>query len=281
MKKERYSSRDYLFPLSIQIELPENFRSNNRFLRHLKLLQEFGFYGVELNIADPAKADIKYIQDFFLNFNLKITMLASGLTAKVFDLSLSTSKESIRKRSIHKCKELIDFVAGTKVGIIVGFLKGALSPDSLKVRQLFTESLTEINDYAVTKKVKILIEATNKKETSVINTLAEAVELVTRLNSRYLEILPDTYHMNIEEQDGFNPLQKYKNYYRSLHISDNNRFFPGLGTIQFDVIFNLLRHIEYKNGVAIEGRIKNSFAQDLKDSMEYLIPLLTSVPNNT
>ena len=50
------SPAEYPFPLSIQITLPEAYREKG-FHRWLELLGEFGFSGVELNIAQPERVD--------------------------------------------------------------------------------------------------------------------------------------------------------------------------------------------------------------------------------
>ena len=270
MKKKQYR-----FPLAIQTTLPENYREESVFQQQLQLLQDFGFSGVELNIANPAKADITDLQDFLGQFDLTMTMLASGLTAKTFKLSLSANNETIRKKSVTKCHEMIDFVAGTDAGIIIGFLKGGQTPDMAKARELFAQSLAEIAPYAATKQVKLLIEATNHQETAIANTVAEAVGFIEPFNNPFLRVLPDTYHMALEENSDWEVLRKYSPYFDSLHLSDDNRYFPGLGSIQFDVIIDALKSMNYQGGIAIEGNIKDSFAADIKASMEYLIPLIS------
>jgi sugar phosphate isomerase/epimerase len=254
--------------------LPDNYWEEPAFQQNLKILQDYNFYGVELNIADPGKIDIIDLQDFLQNFNLKMTMFASGLTAKTFDLSLSTEDENVRKKSIIKCKEIIDFVAGTNIGVIIGFLKGTVAANVYQAEKLFKQSLTEISSYVSEKKVNLLLEATNRNETSIANTLQQAVEFIKDFNNPFLQILPDTYHINIEKDD-WKILEKYQNYYKSLHISDDNRYFPGLGSIQFENVIELLKSIGYQGGIAIEGNIRDSFAADIQASMDYLIPIIS------
>jgi sugar phosphate isomerase/epimerase len=269
-------SQRYCFPLSIQTVLPEQYRQDDEFQKNLKTLQEFGFYGVELNIAHPDKVELADVVSFLQEFDLKMTMFASGLTAKTYQLSLSSSDPEIRQRSVKKCQEMIDFVAGTDMGIIVGFLKGGAVPDIPKAKVYFAESIQQISPYAAEKKVPVIIEATNRYESAVSNSIEDAVKFIKDLQNPFMRILPDTYHMNIEEADGFGALEKYAEYYDSFHISDNNRYFPGFGAIKFDEVIQFLKNRGYKGGVAIEGNIKESFIDDVKTSMNYLSPLLKS-----
>jgi len=264
----------YHFPLSIQTVLPEQYRKDDEFQKSLKTLQDFGFYGVELNIAHPNKADLADIQSFLQDFDLKLTMFASGLTAKTYNLSLSSDDPEVRQRSVKKCQAMIDFVEGTDAGIIVGFLKGTAVQDVHQAREHFSKSLQQISPYAADKKVQILIEATNRYESAVANSLEDTVDLIKDLQNPFIRILPDTFHMNIEEADEFAVLTKYANDYNSIHISDNNRHFPGFGAIKFNELIQFLKTHNYQGGLAIEGNIKKSFSEDIKASMEYLRPLL-------
>ncbi|MBD3308014.1 TIM barrel protein [candidate division KSB3 bacterium] len=265
----------YHFPLSIQTVLPEHYREDKAFHHHLSTLQQLGLYGVELNMADPQKVDIADVQDFLSTFELKLTMFASGLTAKTFQLSLSSPDPEVRQRSVSKCRDIIDVVEGADAGIILGFMKGPAAPDVHEARARFVESLRAISPYAADKQVPILVEATNRYESAVANSLADTVELIQEFDNPFIRILPDTFHMNIEEADALAALAQYASYYDSLHISDNNRFFPGFGAIRFEEYVQFLKDHEYQGGVAIEGNIKESFVDDVTASAEYLRPFLT------
>jgi D-psicose/D-tagatose/L-ribulose 3-epimerase len=271
------SPNPYCFPLSIQTVLPENYRENAECRSNLKTLQKLGFYGVELNIAHPERTNVTEIQTFLQEFDLRFTQLASGLTAKTHQLSLSSADIEVRRKSVQKCHELINFMAGSGAGIIFGFIKGAAVQDRRQAQARFQDSLQQISADARVKQVQILVEATNRYETSVVNTLDEAVQLLQDLDNPFLRTLPDTFHMNIEEADGFGALTKYAAYYDSIHLSDNNRYFPGLGAIKFDELIRFLKTHNYKGGLAIEGNIKTSFIEDVTASMDYLAPLLKYV----
>ena len=268
-------SNPYCFPLSIQTILPENYREDAEFRKNLQTLQEFGFYGIELNMTYPEKVDLADMQRFLQEFDLKFTMLASGLMAKTHQLSLSSSDPDVHRKSVEKCHQLIDFVQGSGAGIILGFLKGAAGQDRLQAQDRFHAALQQISSYTKEKQVPILVEATNRYESSVANTLAEAVALIRDLDNPFLRILPDTFHINIEEANGFDALTRYAAYYDSIHLSDNNRYFPGLGAIKFAELIQFLKTRNYTGGLAIEGNIKTSFVADVTVSMGYLAPLLS------
>ncbi len=273
-KNSSVVKQDFLFPLSIQISLPGSYRSDESFRDRLSLLQEYGFSGVELNVEEPEEINPQGLKAFLLEYGLRLTMFASGAAAKAFDLSLSHANADIRADSVRRCIEFIDFAAEFEAGVIVGFLKGGVSSDLVKARDCFKDSIGRLESMLKVKSVPLLIEATNRYESAVANSLDDAVELICDFHNPFLRILPDTFHMNIEENNMLDALEKHKDYYNALHISDNNRLFPGLGGIDFPSLFQYMKKKGYSGGIAIEGNIKHSFETDIKASMAYLIPLL-------
>ena len=242
MKKQKYC-----FPLSIQTLLPENYREDKATIENFSLLKELDFDGVELNIAHPENVDMNDVRDFLKEFGLRLTMFASGLTAKTFGLSLSLDDICIRNRAVNKIKEIIYKIENSNTGIILGFFKGPAVEDKEGARSRFIESLKEIAPLAEDKKVAILVEATNRYESSVANSLDDSVELIKDFNdNKYIQILPDTFHMNIEEADTFDVLTKYSSKYTSIHISDNNRFILDLGQLILRKLLISLRKIIIK-----------------------------------
>lgn len=265
------AKNDYPFPLAVQTVLPSDYRNSSSFENELRVLQNLGLYGVELNIAQPEQVDIVDIRRFLDQFGLRLTMFASGLTAKTDNLSLSSADARIWEQSIDRCKAMIDFVAGEETGMIIGFLKGGPSHDTRLARSRFSAALQRIAPHAEKKRVRVLVEATNRYESAVANDLAGTAELFKSLESEYIKILPDTFHMNIEEAQGTAAsLTEWAGYYDSIHISDNNRFFPGFGAIDFTGILTTLKDIGYQGTMAIEGNIQNSFSEDIKASTAYL-----------
>ncbi len=107
-----------------------------------------------------------------------------------------------------------------------------------------------------------------------VDSLEQAAALVAPLASDCARILPDTFHMNIEERDPAGALSAFARYYRSVHLSDNNRLLPGLGAIDFSLVLGWLRKAGFRGGLALEGNIRGDMIEDLEASMRYLAPLL-------
>lgn len=269
------------YPLYIQITLPDDYSSNATFRDELTRLKELGFSGVEVNIQDPSSVPYDELEGFLRSFGLEFPYFASGLTAKTEGLSLSHPDESVRDKSTGKLLECIEYMSKSKkrdskhAGIIVGFFKGQATVDEETAKTQFKRSLDEIVLRADEKRVPVLIEATNRYETSVARSLSETVDLIKEYESSYIQILPDTFHMNIEEADMFTALSQALPYYRSVHLSDNTRFLPGYGAIDFKRVIDHLTTIGFNGTLSLEGQIKNSLIEDCKYSIDYLTPLLS------
>lgn len=265
----------YRYPLSIQLALPDEYQRERSFLEVLGALQSYGFSGVEINIVEPQRVDPEELKTLLAGFGLRLTMFASGATAKAEDLSLSSPEQRVVKKSVARCREFIRFAEYFSAGVIIGFLKGPAVADLERARSRFGNSLQQIAETAREAGVPILIEATNRYESAVANALDDTYSLIAPFSDNpYVRMLPDTFHMNIEEKDQFGALQKYSSLFESIHLSDNNRFFPGLGAIRFDELFRFLASIDYRGSIGIEGLISRDLLSDLRETMAYLQPMI-------
>ena len=70
----------------------------------------------------------------------------------------------------------------------------------------------------------------------MVNTVAQAAELVREAGSPGVRILADTYHMNIEEDDPCAALRAAGDLLGAVHLSDSNRHQPGTGHVPFAAI---------------------------------------------
>ena len=258
--------------VSVQTVLPEDYKTSSQFKKELETLQKHGYGGVELNIAHPENHDLDRIVAFLREFDLRLTNFASGLTAKTFGLSLSHRDEVERQRAVRKVDEIMDLLDGSSVSIILGFFKGPKAEQPDVARLQFSRSIADLLPRAEKKEAPLIVEATNRYESSVANSLADAYECIKDYQSSYLKILPDTYHMNIEEADMLSAFEEFLPYYDTVHLSDNNRYFPGFGAIDFGEILQHLKRIGYEGRYAIEGQTKNSFLDDCSDTIEHLSP---------
>lgn len=261
---------DLLFPFKTGLQcVLESGKETDTLRKLLHLLYREGFSNVELNLPDLDIIRPYQLKAVIKDANLEMNMLATGAYAKKHLCSLSSSDEKQRKRAIKGCMDNIDYAAEMGCGVILGFFKGT-AKDNCDASKYFLDSMHELKPYIEKKKTVVLIEATNHKETSVVKTLQEGAEILEHLNSPYIRLLADTYHMNIEESSLLDSLTDYMPYYPHLHISDNNRAYPGLGSLDFSAILSKLIKSGYCGTLAVEGNIQNSITEDVLLCASYL-----------
>lgn len=260
--------------LAVQTSLPEDYRDNTSFIEDLRTLQELGFDGVELNIPTPSEVSPDDLKSFLAEFGLTLSMFASGASAKAYGLSLASTDEARRRESVARSREFLAFAAEFGAGVIAGFLKGPLDENTPAHREQLKASISELAPEADRLHAPLLIEAVNRFESPLGHSLDDTYDLIRASETPYVWILPDTWHMNIEESNMEAAVVAHRNHFGSIHFSDNNRYLPGFGCIDFKKIVGLLDAFGYTGKIALEAKYKDGFAPDVRRSMKFLAPIL-------
>jgi sugar phosphate isomerase/epimerase len=98
----------------------------------------------------------------------------------------------------------------------------------------------------------VLLEVRNRYETHIIHRLEEGVAILQQLNSPNIKLLADTFHLNIEEPNLIASIQKYTSYIGYVHLADNHRLLPGMGSLDFAQLFTALLQNKYNGYVSLE-----------------------------
>ncbi|MEU7976973.1 sugar phosphate isomerase/epimerase family protein [Micromonospora sp. NPDC049081] len=116
----------------------------------------------------------------------------------------------------------------------------------------FRRALSPVAEQAGACGVSIGVEALNRYETSVVNTVAQTVELIDGLPSS-VGIMIDTYHMNIEESDPYAALAAAGPYIKHVQVSGTHRGSPGADHFDWPRFFAVLGQTGYRGAVCIES----------------------------
>ncbi|MDI6104646.1 sugar phosphate isomerase/epimerase family protein [Actinoplanes sp. NEAU-A12] len=118
--------------------------------------------------------------------------------------------------------------------------------------QEFREALSPVADYAGERGVSIGVEALNRYETSVVNTVAQALDLIDGMPAN-VGLMIDTYHMNIEESDPYAAVYLAGPRIKHVQVSGTNRGAPGGDHFDWPRFFGVLRATGYDGAVCIES----------------------------
>jgi sugar phosphate isomerase/epimerase len=100
------------------------------------------------------------------------------------------------------------------------------------------------------------------------------VELMKKVNSPNMKLMPDVFHMNIEDASISGELSKYIDFISYIHLADSNRLAPGWGHIDFKDIFEKLTLLDYSGWLSIEILPKPDPFMAAKQAIEYLKPFI-------
>lgn len=101
--------------------------------------------------------------------------------------------------------------------------------------------------------ITLAVEPLNRFECYLVNTAAQAADLVRRVGADNYGYLYDTFHFNIEENDIAGVIPETIAEISHVHISENNRGVPGAGHIAFQPVFDALKSSGYDGWLTIEA----------------------------
>ncbi len=254
--------------VGVQLLLPGDWQRDSEIASRMALLAECGFSAVELNVFEPEGIDAAALRAWLSGFGLRMTAFASGATAKAFNLALSHTDETLRRLSVNRCRRFLEFAGEMGAGVIVGFMKGGPAA----TREPLLRSLSELTPVAETLGVDLILEATNHYESGVCNRVDQTLAVLDEIASPRMKMLPDTFHMNIEERDMLAALDACAGRYVSVHLSDNNRLLPGHGCLDFGRVVRHLIGRGFTGVFALEGNMPE-FESDIRTAARHLAQL--------
>ncbi len=114
------------------------------------------------------------------------------------------------------------------------------------------ESVKKLGKVAEQYNIEMGLEVVNRFETHVMNTVDEANQFCDEVGNDHVNILLDTFHMNIEEDNIPDAIRRAKNRLAQLHVGEGNRKLPGEGSLPWSEIGKALRDINFNKGIVME-----------------------------
>ena len=210
----------------------------------LKKAGALGYDGVELALLNPGQVDPGRLEALLASRGLEIPMISSGQVFAEGGLCFTSPDGGVRGRAVSRIKGLVN----------IGRVRGPLEPGRPRAvaEARFLEAMGEVADYADARGVVIALEPVNRYEIDFINRVEEAVEMVVRLGRPNVKVMPDVFHMNIEEASIEASLAAHRDHIGYVHFADSNRLAPGMGHLNFPNILASLGAAGYTGYVTAE-----------------------------
>lgn len=227
------------------------------FAERFELAAEAGFEYIEFWSWEDK--DLKKIKELCAKNNLKIASFSGDKDYSLVNPTENEDYISFIKASIEKAKYLncdnlvIHSNALGEGGVVLD------SYDELTEQQKYINMykvLSELAPLAEKAQVKLVLEALNTLKDHAGNCLAytkDSAELVRMVNSQYVKVLYDAYHMQIMEGNIIENLREYIDVIDYIHIADSpDRSEPGTGEINYNNIMEELKELNYEHIIGFE-----------------------------
>ncbi len=214
----------------------------------------WGYDGVELAIRDPRLIDPEQIDAIARKYGLTVPAIGTGQAWGEEGLSFPDPDPKIRRAAIERVKSHIPVAARFDAVIIIGLLRGIVKPGVSQEQAMswVIEALQECSDAAAPHGVRLALEPINRYETSLINNVADGLDLIERVAADNFGLLLDTFHMNIEDASIEDSIRAAGDRIFHFHVADSNRWYPGAGHIDFRSVLDALFATGYQGFVSGE-----------------------------
>jgi sugar phosphate isomerase/epimerase len=220
-----------------------------------RLAKETGYDALELHVRDPKRYNPKEIRAAAEGYGLSICAAANGMEYTLGGLSLIDDDPGRREQATVRMLEHIDFASELGARLIVGIMRGNIprGKPAAGYRDRFAQALGRICDYAAQKQVPVVLESILRYINNYLNGVHETMDFITALGYKNLSLHIDTHSMALEEKNLKESILYCKNKPLGyVHYSDNNRFYPGGGALNFSELTGALIDIGYTGFITLE-----------------------------
>ena len=238
-------------------------------------LKEIGYDGVEFFVGSPDNAAYRRIGDYCRNLGLEVTTVS--VVSK--DENPISNSAATRSKGLERLKWSIDRAYDLQANILCGPLHSAHAVFAQHAPEdqeygWSAEVLYAAGEHAAQANVTLGLEALNRFESYLCNTMEQLTRLVNMAAHPNVRAMFDTHHANIEEKNFTQAIQTIAPLLAHVHISENDRGTPGDGHVNFDEAFAALARINYKGWLTIEAFSRNDpdFANSIGVWREYSKP---------
>ena len=215
-----------------------------------------GYDGVELALALASDVDVPAVRRVLVDEGMRIAAVSTGRVFAEQRVWLTSPDVSIRRRAVEILTSLIEVAAELGAPRVnVGRVRGPVGDDgsATGAEGRFFEGIGDCAEYAMQRGIGIVLEPVNRYEIDYVNSvLPDGIDVIRRLGHPNVRLMPDVFHMNIEDASIAGSLVAAGPLVGYVHLADSNRLAPGRGHTDFRAIVTALESIGYDDDVAVE-----------------------------
>lgn len=241
-----------------------------------------GFDGVELALKRADEIHPVRMQTLLDEHQMEVSCISTGQVYADDGLMFTAPQADKRQQVRTVFKELIDLAEHFGGLVNIGRVRGKIgNSPRVDAEDLFIELAQELCDYAAPRHVTLILEPVNRYEIDFVNSVEEGVTLMQKVARPNMMLMPDVFHMNIEDRSLGPELARYISYVKYIHLADSNRLAPGQGHLDFPAIFDALFHAGYDGWVSAEILPLPDPDLAARQTAEFLLPMIATYNQRT
>ncbi|WP_422443637.1 5-keto-L-gluconate epimerase [Thermoanaerobacterium sp. DL9XJH110] len=246
---------------------------------NIKKAAGIGYDSVEIHVKDPKNLDVEDILKTCEENGINVSTLGTGMGYVLDGLSFTDTNSDVREKAVERIIDHIYIAREFNAKVIIGSMRGKI-PDIKEYRKYegyALECFKRVLEHAEKNNVYLVVEAINRYETNFINNVQEGLELINKLNSKFVRLHVDTFHMNIEEPAIEESIELAGGFLGHVHFADSNRWYPGKGHVNFINVLKALKGIGYDGAIAFECLPLPDQDQAAIGALEYIRALMSDI----
>jgi sugar phosphate isomerase/epimerase len=190
-----------------------------------------------------------------------------------------------RRDAIEQMEILLSVIAevggvGAVTPAAFGLWSNALPPweppprDAVGDREVLIDALARLGEHAAREGVAVFLEPLNRYEDHMVNRLEQAADLCRAVGMPSVQVMADTFHMSIEEDDLATEIRRVGPLIGHVQLGDSGRLQPGVGHLDWPSLIAALRDIGYDGWLAMECGIRGDPREELPRVAGLLRPMI-------
>lgn len=218
---------------------------------------EYGFEMLEICLPASLDFDAKQVKQQLDNYGI-VGRLTLNLPAECHMPLYPEKAMDLIRRALDKVAEMKGDFLGGVLHSAIGKFSGA--PCTADERTIVYQVFKELAAYAQERGITIAPEPINRYESYVFTAADEVLDMIQTIAAPNLGVHLDTFHMNIEERNFYEPIKKAGKMLKHIHVTESDRGMTGEGNVHWDDMFQALSEIDYQGPLVLEN-----FSSEIKE----------------
>ncbi|MFI9508625.1 sugar phosphate isomerase/epimerase family protein [Nocardia sp. NPDC052566] len=215
-------------------------------------IRDWGFDVVELPVESPGDWDPHQASDLLAEIGLKASLcLVMPPGRDLLDADQASETQVYLRHVVDVAAIVGSPVAAGPAYSSVG--RRWWIEDRAQVYAQLRVGLAPVVEYAASKAVRIAVEPLNRYETSLLNTVEQALEALEGLPEQGWGLALDTYHMNIEQSSCAAAVSAAGARIAHVQVAGNDRGAPGRDGQDWAAFLRALARSGYRGPLCVES----------------------------